>query len=130
MANITGVDGLVKIGANTVAELMSFSIEESANTIPDHVLGSTAATFKAGRTSWSGSIECNWDETDTTGQGAMTVGATVAITFLPEGATTGDVSLTGTAVIASASKSISDDSIVTQSFSLTGSGALVVGTAA
>ena len=64
MANHTGVDGLVTIGGVTVAELMSFSVEESATTIANHTLGSAATTVVAGRTSWSGSIECNWDETD------------------------------------------------------------------
>ena len=127
MANHTGVDGAVSIGGSTVAELMSFSIEESAGTIPNHTLGSAATSFAAGRTSWSGSIECNWDETDTTGQGAMTVGATISVIFYPEGETSADVTYTGTAIISSVSKSVSDESIISKSFSLTGSGPLVVG---
>ena len=130
MANHTGTDGVVTIGGNTVAELKSFSIDESANTIDDSVLSDTATTVQAGRTSWSGSIECLWDETDTTGQGAMTVGASVTIVFLPEGNTTGDTSYTGTAIITGVSKAIAEESMITQSFSLTGSGALTAGTVA
>ena len=130
MANHTGVDGLVTVGGATVAELKSFSIEESAATIENSNINSTASTYVAGKTSWTGSIECQWDETDTTGQGAMTVGASVSVVFLPEGNTTGDTSYTGTALITGVSKSVSEDSIITQSFSLQGSGALVAGTAA
>lgn len=127
MANQTGVDGVVTIGGETVAELMSFSVEESVTTIPDNTINSPSVTNKAGRTSWSGTIECNWDESDTTGQGAMTIGAEVAVVLLPEGNTSADVSLTGTAIISGVSKAIADESIISQSFSLTGSGALVVG---
>jgi len=52
MANHTGVDGLVTVGGSTVAELMGFSIDESATAIPDNTIGSAAATNKIGRTSW------------------------------------------------------------------------------
>lgn len=128
MANHTGVDGLIQIGGNTVAELKSFSIEESANTIDNSNLNSTSTTFVAGKTSWNGSIECQWDETDTTGQGAMTAGATVAVIFYPEGNTSGDTTYTGSAVITGVSKAIAEDAIITQSFTLQGSGALTAGT--
>ena len=128
MANHTGVDGIVQVGGNTVAEIKSFSLEESANTIDNSNLNSTATSFVAGKTSWTASIECQWDETDTTGQGAMSIGSTISVTFLPEGNTTGDTSYSGSAVITGVSKSIAEDAIITQSFTLQGSGALTAGT--
>ncbi|MDJ0806449.1 MAG: hypothetical protein QNJ78_06400 [Gammaproteobacteria bacterium] len=128
MANHTGVDGVVTIGGNTIAELKTFSIEESANTIEDSNLNSTASSFKAGKTSWTASIECHWDETDTTGQGAMTAGAEVTVIFLPEGNTSGDTKYTGTAIITGVSKAIAEEAIISQSFSLQGTGTLTAGT--
>jgi len=128
MANHTGVDGLVTIGGVTVAELKGFSIEESANAIDNSTINDAASSVVAGRTSWTATIECQWDETDTTGQGAMTVGATVAVIFKPEGDTTGDANFTGSALITSVSRAIADEAVISQSFSLTGQGALVEGT--
>ncbi len=57
MAAITGVLGVVTVAGNTVAELTSFSIDESANMISDSELTDATETSIAGRTSWSGSIE-------------------------------------------------------------------------
>ena len=127
MATVTGTGGLVSIGGNTVAELLSYSYEVTAGVIPDNTLGSTAESNRAGRTAWSGSIECHWDKADTTGQGAMTAGASVAIVFLLEGDTAGDFSATGTAIVTSVSKAVADEAMITRSFSLTGTGALVDG---
>ena len=128
MANHIGVDGLVTVGGVTVAELKGFSIEESVNAIDNSTINDTASSAIAGRSSWTASIECQWDDTDATGQGAMTIGATAALVFKPEGATTGDANFTGTAIVTSVSKAIADEAVITQSFSLTGVGALVEGT--
>jgi len=130
MANHIGVDGLVTVGGVTIAELKGFSIEESVNAIDNSTINDLASSVVAGRTSWTGSIECHWDETDATGQGAMTIGSTVALIFKPEGATTGDAIFTGSAIVNSVSKAIADEAVITQSFSVTGIGALVEGTAA
>lgn len=130
MATHTGVDGLVQVGGNTVAEIKSFSIDESANPINDSNLNDAAETHLIGRTSWTASIEVQWDETDTTGQEAMTIGASIAATFLPEGNTTGDVSMAGTASITNRSTAVAEEAIITQSFTLQGNGALTRGTVA
>ena len=128
MTTHIGNDGVVTIAANVVAEISSFSVDEGANTADDTALGDTADSHLVGTTNWSGSIECYWDESDTTGQGAMTIGASVAVIFLPEGNTSGDVSRTGTATIEGKSQSNTLNGIVTQSFTLKGNGALVDGT--
>ena len=128
MATKTGVAGLVKVATNTVAEITGFSVEESANAISNTNLNDTAESVIAGRTSWSASIDCLWDKSDTTGQGALTVGAEVAVILQPEGDTSGDETLTGTALVTSASKVIADEAMTARSFSLQGVGALVVGT--
>ena len=128
MALHKGSEGVVKIGSNTIAEVRDWSLEETAETIDSTELSDSAKTFEVGPTSWSGSLNCFWDETDTTGQGACTVGASVTLNLYPEGATTGDTYATGTALINSLSKSGGIDGLVEASFSFQGTGALTWGT--
>jgi hypothetical protein len=118
-----GSEGVVKVGSDTVAEIKSYSIEESAETIETTTLGDAAKTFTAGTTSFSGSMDANWDETDTA-QLAMTAGAEITISIYPEGTATGAKYKTGTAIIDSISIEGSQDDMVATSFSFTGSGAL------
>jgi len=42
MASHIGRDGIVKVGSNTVAEVKSFSIEESADTVETTKMADTA----------------------------------------------------------------------------------------
>lgn len=128
MANHRGSEGIVTVGGNVVAELLSWTVDETGDTIEDSELSDTAKTFVSDMTSWTASIECQWDETDTTGQGAMTIGATVACVFLPEGNVSGDVSRSGSAIITGKSQGNAKGAMVTQSFSLQGTGALTDGT--
>ena len=129
MATFIGNAGVVKVGANVIAEVLDFSIDETANTVDDTVLGDTASTHLSGLNSWSGSINCYWDDTDTNGQVALTIGASVTLALGPEGLTTGDAEYSGTATITGISRAVANDSTVTQSFTFTGNGVLAIGTA-
>lgn len=128
MATHKGSEGIVKIGTNTVAEVTGFSFDETADTIEDTELSDSARTYVSDLTSFSGSIDCMWDETDTTGQGAMTAGASVTLNLYPEGATTGDTYYSGTALITSISRANAIGAMVTASFSFQGTGALTAST--
>lgn len=130
MATHTGSEGTVKVGANAVAEIRSFSLEESGETIETTSMGDAARTYVAGLKTFTGTIECFWDETDTTGQGALTVGSEITINVYPEGDTSGDTYYTGTAIVTGASLSSSFDGMVERSFSIQGSGALTESTVA
>jgi hypothetical protein len=130
MANHTGSEGVVKVGANTVAEVRDWSLSETADTIEDTAMGDSARTRKAGLTSASGSISAFWDEADTTGQGAMTVGAEVTLNLYPEGATSGDTYATLSAIITEAGVSASFDGMVEATFSFEANGAVTWGTVA
>lgn len=124
MANHKGSEGTVKVGSNAVAEVRSWSIEESNSTMDDTVMGDSWATKKAGINSWSGSLDCFWDETDATGQGALTTGSEVTLNLYPEGDTGGDTYYTGSAIVTSVSRSASHDGMVEASISFEGNGAL------
>ena len=124
MANHTGNAGTVLITAAAVAEVLSFSLTEGVSVIDDTVVGDAADTHQVGTVNWSGSVSCYWDETDTLGQEALTIGASVALHLLPEGAGSTNIDFNGTASVTSIERSVANNSIVTANFSFQGNGAL------
>ena len=124
MATHKGSEGIVKVGSNAVAEIKSYSIEESADTLEDTSMGDSARSYKPSLTSFSGSLDVFWDETDTSGQGALTIGSEVTLNVYPEGDTAGDNYYTGTAIVTGVSRSASFDGLIEASVSVQGNGAL------
>jgi predicted secreted protein len=124
MAIHKGSEGVAKIGTSTIAEVKDWSISESADTIDTSSMGDTARTKVAGLTSASGSMTAMWDESDTTGQGAMTVGAEVELKLYPEGATTGDMFASLLAIITEKGVSTTLDGVVETSISFEANGAV------
>ena len=130
MATHKGSEGSVAVGSNAIAEVRSFSITESADTIEDTTMGDAARTYKPSLTSFSGSVEVFWDETDTNGQIALAVGSEITFNVYPEGSTSGDAYLTGSAIVTGKTINSSADGMVEASVSLQGNGALTTGTVA
>ena len=128
MATHKGSEGLVKSGSNTIAEVTGFSFDETADTIETTALSNSAHSFVTDLVGWSGSVECFWDETDTSGQGSLTAGASVTLNLFNEGDGAGATYYTGTALITSISRANGIGAIVTANFSFTGSGALASAT--
>jgi predicted secreted protein len=130
MATHKGSEGVVKVGANTVSEVRTWTIAESADTLEDTAMGDTARTYKSSLTTFTGSMDVFWDETDATGQGALTIGAEVTFNVYPEGDTSGDTYYTGTAIVTEVSRTAAFDGLVEASISLQGTGALSESTVA
>jgi hypothetical protein len=124
MATHKGSEGTVKSGANAIAEIRSYTITETADVLEDTTLGDSSRTYLASLKTFTGSIECFWDETDTNGQLTLDVGATVTINIYPEGSTSGDTYYTGSVIITEKSITASFDGMVEASFSFQGTGAL------
>jgi predicted secreted protein len=124
MATHKGSEGTIKVDTNTVAEIRSYSIEESADTLEITSMGDTAREYVSSLTSFSGSIDVFWDETDVNGQGALTIGSQVTLNVYPEGADSGDTYYTGSAIVTGVSRSASFDGLVEASISVQGTGAL------
>lgn len=126
MATHHGKHGTVKIGASTLAEIRSFTINETAQVADNSEIGDEWDTHIAGEVTkqWSGSVECWWDETDTNGQAALTVGASVTLNMYPEGADSGDTYYTGTATVVSIDRSVTRGETVGATFSFQGNGQL------
>jgi hypothetical protein len=127
MANHRGSDGTVHVGTDAVAEIRSWSLESTADTIEDSVMGDSARTYQVGLASWSASVDCYWDDDDTA-QTALTAGASVSLTLYPEGTAAGGTKYTGTALVTSVSTSSSFDGMLEVSFSATGTGSLTTAT--
>lgn len=112
MATHHGNEGAVYIGANAIAEVTAWSYSESIDLVEDSAIGDTTKTYKTGLKDGSGSVTCHWDETDTSGQLAATVGASITLNLYPEGNTSGDAYYTGTVIVESVEVSGDMGSIV------------------
>jgi len=128
MATHKGSEGSVKVGSATIAEVKSYSLEESADTIETTKMGDAARTYLPSLTSFSGSVDCFWDETDTAGQVALAVGASVTLVFYPEGSASGDTYYSGTALVTGKTITGSFDGMVEASISVQGTGAITTAT--
>jgi hypothetical protein len=128
MATHTGSEGTVKVGANLIAEIRSFSLEESGEVLETTTMGDVSRTYVPSLRTFTGTVECYWDETDTTGQGALTVGAEITLNLYPEGDTAGDTYYTGSAIVTGSSLNSSFDGMVERSITVQGTGALTTST--
>ena len=122
MATHVGTSGVVKVGANSVAEVTGFTIDETNDTVEDTSLTDTAKSYKALRKDATGTIECHWDETDTNGQTALAVGSEVTLNLYPEGADSGDTYYTGTAIVTGVSQNVSLDGVISRTINVQFSG--------
>jgi hypothetical protein len=132
MATHTGSEGTVKVGANAIAEIRSYSVEETSDTAEDTSMGDSYRTFKTTLKAWSGSVDVFWDETDTLGQIALVVGDTVTANFFPEGASAGasEKYYSGDAIVTGKTVTGSFDGMVESTITLQGTGALTLTTLA
>jgi predicted secreted protein len=127
MATHKGSEGIIKVGTDSILEIRSYSIEESADTLEDTSMGDSARTYKPSLTSFSGSLDVFWDETDT-GQNALSIGSEVTLNVYPEGDTAGDTYYSGSAIVTGVSRTGSFDGLVEASISVQGNGALTEST--
>ena len=124
MATHKGSEGTIRVGANVVAEIRSFTFEQTADTIEDTALGDSVRSYVSGLKQASGSIECFWDETDTSGQGALDAGASVTLNLYPEGAESGDTYFSMTALVTGVTINSSFDGMVEASITFQATGAI------
>jgi len=132
MATATGSSGVVKIAVDggqvaVVGEVRSFSIETSADTIEDSVVGDSARTYKAGLESSTVSIECYWDGSDAP-QLVLDGRADIDFEIYPTGTGSGEKYYSGGGIVTSKSINTSFDGMVEASFSIQVSGAVTEAT--
>jgi hypothetical protein len=99
MAIKHGKDGVVKVGAVTVAKTEKWSIGEEINVADASVQQADYEEHVVGQQKASGTVDCKLDDADTTGQGALTLGASVTLNLYPDGAGSGARYWSGTVTI-------------------------------
>jgi hypothetical protein len=127
MAAVVGNDGLVRVGTVAVAKITSFSFSESANTADDTSMGDAWEAHVAGKTrnSWTARIQALYDVSDTTAQGAMDIGASLAFEFRTHGIVSGSKYRAGTATVVDREQDSQQGAeTVKVSFSVKGNGPL------
>ena len=127
MATHHGKEGVVTAGGTAIGELTSFTIETTGDVVEDTQLSDSTKSFLAGRTSFSGTLEMNYDEADAQ-QETLTAGSEISFVLLPEGNTSGDQSFTGTGIVTGMSINNAMDAVVSRSVTFQGTGALTKST--
>ena len=128
---VTGEQGVVKIGANTVASVRSFTIDQEQAVVETTVMGGNGArSYLPSLNQFSGSMDVYYDDSDTAQQAILTnIQATgtsnVAIELYPSGTTTG-AKLSGNIIITGHSITSSMDGVVEASITFQGDGALTI----
>ena len=127
MATHFGKEGVVKAGGTGIGELTGYTLETTADVVEDTQLSDATKSFVAGRTSFSGSLEMSYDETDSPQQ-TLTAGTTISFILAPEGNSTGDETFTGSGIVTGMSVNVTLDGITTRSVTFQGTGTLTRGT--
>jgi len=127
MAIVHGKEGVIKAGGSVISDVTGFGLETTGDVVETTALGESVKSFTTGTTSFSGSIDVNFNRADSV-QNTLLAGSQIAFILYPEGATSGDRTYTGSGIVTGMSVSNSLDSMVTKSVTFQGTGALTIGT--
>lgn len=119
MTCISGKNGALSVdgGTTNVAQLTSWTITQSAETIEASYMGEDWKCVKPGMFSWEGSAEAVFDTTEV----YPTIGAVVNLVAYEA---TGVTTYTGTAIVTSIEVSAGVEDMITASLAFTGDGEL------
>lgn len=132
MATTKGSSGVVKLAVSggsvaAMGEVRSFTLDETADTIEDSVMGDTARTYLSSLTSATLSMDVYWDDADAV-QLVMDASADLDFELSPTGTGTGEKYYAGGGILTSKSLTASFDGMVEGSFALQVSGAITEST--
>ena len=128
MATHHGKEGVVKAGGTGIGELTAFTLETTADVVEDTQLSDSTKSFIAGRSSFSGTLEMSYDETDSPQQ-TLTAGTSISFVLGAEGDGSGDEIFSGSGIITGMSVNVGLDAVTTRSVTFQGTGTLTRGTA-
>lgn len=128
MATLRGIYGIAMFGANEIAEVTGWTMDESGAEEETSVLNSAGAKrYEASSPEASGNIECYFAD-DTDGQNALTVGATGTLNLYTAQDVSGTIYYSVPAVITARNVALNVNGRVTRSFSYKSTGAVVENT--
>ena len=136
MASYVGNAGAVKINGAAVAEVRSYSIEMTSDTIEQTVMGDATRQYVKGLSTWSGTADVYWDPAHFTGTNNIdgeifgSVGDTGAsLAVYPEGDVgASDKIMSGDVIITGYTVNGTVDGMIEASISFQGTGALTYAT--
>lgn len=136
MASFVGNAGAIKINGAAVAELRSYSIEITADTIENTTMGDSTRQYIKGLSAFSGTADVYWDPAHFTGTNNIdgelfaSVGDSgTSIAIYPEGETGGsDKIMTGDIIVTGYTINGTMDGMIEASISFQGTGALTYAT--
>lgn len=139
MAAIRGTSGVLSIGGVDLAEITSFTLDTTMDTIEVTAMGSQSRNYVQGLNTFTVSGDCIIESTDAATQytditqlEAVANGTgdpTGTLILYPEGTGTGGIKLSGNVVVTGFSMTGSFDGVVTGSFTAQGTGNLSYGAA-
>ena len=127
MAVVHGKEGLVKAGGTAIGDLTGFTLETTGDVVESTALSDSDKSFTAGRTSFSGSLDMNFNRANAP-QATLLAGSSIAFIVYPEGATSGDRTYSGSGIVTGMSTNNSMDGMVSRSVTFQGNGTLTVST--
>lgn len=129
MARYIGKDGSVSVGANVVAEVIGFDINDERAIARAPVMGQSFIGHGIGAPAYTGVIRCLIDPADTTGQGALKGTGPLALQLQEEGVGTGLPQIDFSEVfVNSIPRTVSSEEYATIEFSFVANSALVEST--
>lgn len=119
MARQNGTGGVVKIGANIVANINMWSTNDQVNKVTGRAFGETVETAQAGARTVTISVKGFYDPEDVDGQNILAVGNIVALELYTDGQATGDHFLeVSEALVESSAIEVQNDQYVSLDISL------------
>jgi predicted secreted protein len=124
----TGQDGAITMGGTAVAELRSFSIDLTNNTVEKTVMGDDWKSHYTIQQEWSGSADIFYNQSSNvvSGISSITSGNSVAFIGYPAGSTAAYPKVSGNIIVTGLSIKTAMDGLVEASISFTGNGAMAV----
>lgn len=104
-----GYEGELRLGANTVSQTRGWTIRRTSTPTPLRSQRETPIVKVYGPADASFEFSCWLDESDTQGQKAMTIGATISVVAYPGGAGSGKAKRAFDAVIESLDEIVPDE---------------------
>ena len=114
---ITGKNGALSVDGTNIAQLVSWTITQTADTVEASYMGEDWKCVKPGMFSWEGSAEAVFDTTAT----YPTIGAEVAVIAYEAGTTQ---TYSGNAIVTSIETAAGVEDMITTSLSFVGDGTL------
>lgn len=132
MATTKGSSGVVKLAVSggsvaAMGEIRSFTLDETADTIEDSVMGDTSRTYVSSLKTATLSMDVYWDDADAV-QLVMDAAADLIFELSPTGTGAGEKYYSGGGIVTSKSLTASFDGMVEGSFALQVSGAVTEST--